>query len=100
PEDIALIIDVLVPGARPTTVAEAVAHSDIVVLAVPSYRFRELPPDIFAGKVLIDTINYWAETDGIVPEFVDNPAHTSEAVQRHFPTARVVKSLNQLGYHQ
>ena len=56
PEDIALIIDVLVPGAKPTTVAEAVAHSDIAVLAVPSYRFRELPPDIFAGKVLIEDV--------------------------------------------
>lgn len=98
--EIALIIDVLVPGARPMTVAEAVAHSDLVVLAVPSYRFRELAPDTFAGKVLIDTINYWEQTDGIVPDFTEAPAHTSEVVQRHFPSARVVKSLNQLGYHQ
>ena len=100
PADIELIIDVLVPGAEPMTVADAVRHSDLVVLAVPSYRFRELGPDTFAGKVLIDTINYWAETDGIVADFVDNPGHTSEAVQRHFPSASVVKSLNQLGYHQ
>lgn len=100
PADIELIIDVLVPGAEPMTVADAVRHSDVVVLAVPSNRFRELPPDTFAGKVLIDTINYWAETDGIVPDFVDDPARTSEAVQRHFPSATVVKSLNQLGYHQ
>ena len=98
--EIELIIDVLVPGAKPMTVAEAVAQSDIVVLAVPSYRFRELPPETFAGKVLIDTINYWQQTDGIMPDFVDNPGHTSEAVQRHFPSATVVKSLNQLGYHQ
>jgi predicted dinucleotide-binding enzyme len=82
------------------TVADAVAHSDIVVLAVPSYRFRELPQDAFSGKVLIDTINYWEQTDGVVADFVDNPGHTSEAVQRHFASARVVKSLNQLGYHQ
>lgn len=100
PDEIALIIDVLVPGARPMTVADAVAHSSLVVLAVPSFRFRDLPPDTFAGKVLIDTINYWEQTDGIVADFVDNPGHTSEAVQRHFPSATVVKSLNQLGYHQ
>ncbi len=100
PDEIALIIDVLVPGARPMSVADAVAHSDVIVLAVPSYRFRELAPDTFAGKVLIDTINYWEQTDGIIEDFVDNPAHTSEVVQRHFPSARVVKSLNQLGYHQ
>lgn len=99
-EAIALTIEILVPGARAVTVAEALAHSDLVVLAVPSFRFRELRPDTFAGKVLIDTINYWQQTDGIVEDFVDAPGHTSEAVQRHFPSATVVKSLNQLGYHQ
>jgi len=99
-EAIALTIEILVPGARAVTVAEALGHSNLVVLAVPSYRFRELGPDTFAGKVLIDTINYWQQTDGIVEDFVESPGHTSEAVQRHFPSATVVKSLNQLGYHQ
>lgn len=100
PEDIALMVDILAPGARAVTLAEAIAHSDLIVLAVPSYRFRELPPDAFAGKVLVDPINYWQLTDGIVEDFVEAPARTSEVVQRHFASARVVKSLNQLGYHQ
>lgn len=99
-EDIALMIEILVPGARAVSLAEAIAHSELVILAVPSHRFRELPPETFAGKVLIDTINYWQLTDGVVADFVDAPARTSEVVQRHFPSAEVVKSLNQLGYHQ
>ena len=99
-EDIALMIEILVPGARAVSTAEAVIHADLVVLAVPTYRFRELAPDRFTGKVLIDTMNYWVQTDGVIADFAAAPARTSEVVQRHFPSAKVVKSLNQLGYHQ
>ena len=40
----------LAPGARPATTNEVVRHSDLIVLAVPMHRFRELPRDLFAGK--------------------------------------------------
>jgi hypothetical protein len=42
-EDITLTIDVLAPGARAVTTDEAVRHADIITLAVPTHRFRELP---------------------------------------------------------
>ncbi|MBU1306208.1 MAG: NAD(P)-binding domain-containing protein [Alphaproteobacteria bacterium] len=100
PESIEMLVDILAPGARAVTLADAVAHASMIILAVPSWRFRELPPDTFAGKILIDTINYWEQTDGVIPEFAEAPADTSLAVQRHFPSARLVKSLNQLGYNQ
>jgi hypothetical protein len=35
------------------------------VLAVPTHRFRELPRDLFAGKILIDAMNYWEPIDGV-----------------------------------
>ena len=99
-EDMALMIEIIVPGARAVSLDEAVAHADLVVLAVPSFRFRDLPPDRFAGKILVDPINYWTQTDGFDAELAADPSRTSEVVQRHFASARVVKSLNQLGYHQ
>jgi predicted dinucleotide-binding enzyme len=99
-DDIALTIDVLAPGAHAATTTEVARHADIVVLAVPTHRFRELQPDLFAGKVLIDATNYWPPVDGEDPELADAPGGTSTIVQQHFPAARVVKSLNQLGYHQ
>jgi predicted dinucleotide-binding enzyme len=98
--DIALTVDVLAPGARAATTAEVVRHADIIVLAVPTHRFRELPSDLFAGKILIDAMNYWQPVDGDDPELTTAPDGTSTIVQKHFPSARVVKSLNQLGYHQ
>jgi predicted dinucleotide-binding enzyme len=99
-DGIALTADVLAPGARATTTAEVVRHADVIVLAVPTHRFRELPHDLFAGKILIDAMNYWQPVDGDDPELTASPHGTSMIVQDRFPTARVVKSLNQLGYHE
>jgi 8-hydroxy-5-deazaflavin:NADPH oxidoreductase len=98
--DIALTVDVLAPGARAVTTDEAVRHADVIVLAVPTHRFRELPRDMFAGKILIDAMNYWEPVDGVDDELAAAPAGTSMVVQERFTSARVVKSLNQLGYHE
>jgi len=99
-DDIALTVDVLAAGAHAATTDEVVRHADIIVLAVPTHRFRELPRDLFAGKILIDAMNYWQPVDGDDPELATAPGGTSTIVQGRFPSARVVKSLNQLGYHQ
>jgi predicted dinucleotide-binding enzyme len=99
-DDIALTIDVLARGARAVTTDEAVRHADIIALAVPTHRFRELPRDLFAGKILIDAMNYWEPIDGVDQELAGAADGTSMVVQERFPSARVVKSLNQLGYHE
>jgi predicted dinucleotide-binding enzyme len=99
-ERIAVIVDVLASGARAVTTDEVVRHADVIVLAVPAHRFRELPRDLFAGKILIDAMNYWEPIDGVDQELATAPAGTSVVVQERFRSARVVKSLNQLGYHE
>jgi 8-hydroxy-5-deazaflavin:NADPH oxidoreductase len=45
-------------------------------------------------------MNYWEPVDGEDPELATAAAGTSVVVQERFPSARVVKSLNQLGYHE
>jgi predicted dinucleotide-binding enzyme len=97
---IALSVEVLAPGARAVETDEVVRHADLIVLAVPTHRFRELPRDLFAGKILVDAMNYWEPTDGVDEELAKASAGTSVVVQDRFPSARVVKSLNQLGYHE
>jgi predicted dinucleotide-binding enzyme len=99
-ERIALIVDVLAPGARAASTDEVVRHADLVVLAVPMHRFRELPRDLFAGKILIDAMNYWEDIDGVDRELATAPAGTSVVVQERFPSARVVKSLNHITYYR
>ncbi len=97
---IALTVDVLAPGARAATTGEVVAHADLIVLAVPTHRFRELPRDLFAGKTLVDAMNYWEPIDGEDAELASSDLGSSVVVQEFFASARVVKSLNQLGYHE
>jgi predicted dinucleotide-binding enzyme len=98
--DISLTVEVLAPGAVAATTDEVVRGADIIVLAVPTHRFRELPPDLFTGKLLVDAMNYWEPVDGIDEDLAAARHGTSIVVRDHFPTARVVKSLNQLGYHE
>jgi 8-hydroxy-5-deazaflavin:NADPH oxidoreductase len=95
---IELIVEVLAPGARAVTTEDVIRHAGLIALAVPMHRFRELPGDLFAEKILVDAMNYWEEIDGIDEELATTPEGTSVVVQQHFPLARVVKSLNQLGY--
>jgi predicted dinucleotide-binding enzyme len=95
---IELIIEVLAPGAHAVTTNEVVGHSDLIVLAVPMHRFRELPHELFAGKILVDAMNYWEGIDGVDEELATAPLGTSVVVQDWFPSSRVVKSLNHLGY--
>jgi len=99
-DDIALTVDVLAAGAHAATTDDVVRRAEIIVLAVPTHRFRELPGDLFAGKTIIDAMNYWQPVDGDDPELTAAPDGTSTIVQEHFPSAQVVKSLNQLGYHE
>jgi len=99
-ERIALSLDVLAPGAVASTIEEVVDFADVIVLAVPAHRFRQLPSDRFDGKILVDAMNYWPDTDGEDPELAAADGGSSVVVQAHFPAARVVKSLNQLGYHE
>jgi predicted dinucleotide-binding enzyme len=97
-ERIELIVEVLAPGARALTTEEVVRHAHLIVLAIPLHRYRELRRDLFDGKILVDAMNYWDEIDGVDGPFATAPAGTSMLVQEWFPSARVVKSLNHLGY--
>jgi predicted dinucleotide-binding enzyme len=97
---IALTISVLAPGATASTIEELLDFADLIILAVPAHRFRQLPSDLFDGKILIDAMNYWPDTDGEDPELAAAEGGSSLVVQAQFPGARVVKSLNQLGYHE
>jgi len=84
-DDIALTVDVLAAGAHAATTDEVVRHADIIVLAVPTHRFRELPRDQFAGKILIDAMNYWEPVDGDDPQLTAAADGTSMIVQESFP---------------
>lgn len=99
PEEIALLVEIITPGATPGAAADVIAASDIVVLALPLSKYRALVPEQLACKVVIDPMNYWAPTDGVMPEF-ETEQSSSEIVQAYLPKARLVRSFNHMGYHE
>ena len=119
PEDIALITEFVVPGARPRWVSDAAADADIVILAMPLHRFLDVDPGLLKGKLVVDAMNYWPASDGRLPVFEDtvfedtvfeNPVFdgtafedaggSSEIVARRLAGSTVVKALNHIGYHE
>ncbi len=100
PSKIELIISVLAPGAIALTAEDVARESDLVIVAVPLSRINTLPFHAFAGKTVIDAMNYWAPTDGVQGEFDEAGVSSSEVVAGRMPSARVVKTLNHIGYHE
>ena len=98
--DIALLTEVVIPGARAMDAAEASRHGDIVVVAVPLHKHRTVEPASLRGKVVVDVMNYWPPVDGELDQFEDDPRSTSEVVADHFAGARLVKAFNHIGYHE
>jgi 8-hydroxy-5-deazaflavin:NADPH oxidoreductase len=101
PGDLALVTQLLIPGAEPLWAIDAIARADIVVLAMPLHRFLRMDPNDLSGKLVIDAMNYWPPSDGrLPPPFDDESIGTSEVVAERLPDATVVKTLNHVGYHE
>ena len=98
-EAVQLIARITAPGAVAASAAAAASEADLVVLAVPFHRHRDLPLSALAGKIVVDAMNHWPPVDGEPLGWAPDPAATSLAVQALLPRSRVVKALNHIGSH-
>ena len=96
PETLTELADELGPLARAGSGEEAAAAGDIVVVSIPLKAFRNLPAGPLAGKVLLDTCNYYPQRDGQIAELDSKSAISSELIQRHLPASQVVKVFNNI----
>ncbi|MBM0239830.1 NAD(P)-binding domain-containing protein, partial [Micromonospora sp. ATA32] len=96
PETLKDLVEELGPRARAATAREAAEAGDLVVVTIPLRAYRDVPVEPLAGKIVIDTNNYYPERDGQFPELDDESTTTSELLQRHLPDAKVVKGFNNI----
>jgi predicted dinucleotide-binding enzyme len=98
PETLQDLVDELGPHARAATAEEAGAEGDVVVVTVPLKSVPQVPVAPLAGKVVIDTCNYYPQRDGQIAELDDESTTTSELVQAHLPASNVVKAFNNIHF--
>ena len=96
PETLSALVGELGPKARAASATDAAKAGDIVVVTVPLKSYRQVPVAPLAGKVVIDTNNYYPQRDGHIPELDDESTTTSELLQAHLPTSKVVKAFNHI----
>jgi predicted dinucleotide-binding enzyme len=96
PQTLSALVGELGPKARAATPEEAAKAGDIVVVTVPLKAYRSVPVAPLAGKIVIDTNNYYPQRDGHIPELDNETTTTSELLQAHLPTSKVVKAFNHI----
>ena len=96
PETLSALIAELGRKAHAATAVEAAKAGDIVVVSVPLKNYRKVPVEPLTGKIVIDTDNYYPERDGHIPELDNELTTTSELLQAHLPTSKVVKAFNHI----
>ncbi|MGB4135487.1 MAG: NAD(P)-binding domain-containing protein [Microbacterium sp.] len=96
PETLDALVAEFGPRARAATAAEAGAAGDAVVVAVPFHAIDDIPVEPLAGRIVLDTNNYYYERDGHIDALDRGETTTSEIVQRHLPTSKVAKAFSHI----
>ncbi len=96
PETLAELVAELGPQAKSATAQEAASAGEIVVVTIPLHAYQDVPVEPLAGKVVIDTNNYYWERDGRIEALDRGEATVSGLLQEHLPASKVVKGFNHI----
>jgi predicted dinucleotide-binding enzyme len=96
PETLSGLVSELGLKARAATALDAAKAGDIVVVTIPLKNYPLVPVEPLAGKIVIDTNNYYPQRDGHIPELDNESTTTSELLQAHLPSSKVVKAFNHI----
>ncbi|WP_268788636.1 NADPH-dependent F420 reductase [Rathayibacter sp. Leaf296] len=96
PETLADLIAELGPRARAATAQEAAEAADVAVVTVPLKNLDQVPVAPLAGKIVLDTNNYYFERDGRISALDAGDTTTAEMAQAHLPESKIVKAFNHI----
>ena len=94
PDSLTELVQDLGESARAATVEDVASSAELVLVAIPFGRYRDLPADALGGKIVVDAMNYYPGRDGHFPELDEDATTSTELVAAHLPNARVVKAFN------
>jgi len=83
-------------AVRAGTATEAATAADLAVVTIPVKAIDQVPVEPLAGKVVIDTNNYYPQRDGQIAELDEARTTSAELLQRHLPGSSVVKAFNHI----
>ncbi len=95
PETLSDLTAELGPRATAGSKADAAA-ADLVVVTIPLGSFRDIPEQLLVDRIVMDTMNYYPQRDGVIPELAEGRMSSSELVQAGLPKSRVVKVFNNI----
>jgi predicted dinucleotide-binding enzyme len=96
PETLNGLVGELGPHARAGRAIEAAKAGDLVVVSIPLKHYKSVPVEPLAGKIVIDTNNYYPQRDGHIRELDDESTTTAQLLQDHLPKSKVVKAFNHI----
>jgi predicted dinucleotide-binding enzyme len=96
PETLSDLIKELGPRAKASNPEGTAKAGDLVVVTVPLKNYRSVPVEPLAGKIVIDTNNYYPQRDGHIAELDNESTTTAELLQAHLPKSKVVKAFNHI----
>ena len=94
PETLTELVAELGPKARAATAVEAAEAADVAVVTVPFKAYTEVPVAPLAGKIVIDTNNYYFERDGRFEDIDAGAATPSGMLQEHLSASKIAKGFN------
>jgi len=96
PETLDALVTRLGPRVTASTATGAAEAADVAVVTVPLKALTDIPVAPLAGKIVLDTNNYYFERDGHIEALDRGETTTSQLVQEHLPDSKVVKAFNHI----
>jgi len=95
-----LVAEIAAQGgdARAAWAAEASAAADVAMVSIPLKNIWDVDPAPLAGKIVLETNNYYPVRDGRIAAIDDEQNTTTGLLQDHLPESRVVKIFNHINW--
>lgn len=98
PETLTALVDELGANATAGTVTDAAASGDVVIVTMPLSAIGDVPVEPLAGKIVLETNNYYWERDGHIAALDEKLSTTTGLLRDHLPASKVAKAFNHINW--